>query len=124
MPPEIKKKCFCCGRNLTARARLDHRKAYLVGFAAGVATAETASNPEHNPNPNHDPNQPDFAALTDDEANLLDLLEADSAGPSAEDNLGGLAEDPDTGVEELFPALADMSMDDKHSPTPAAYPPL
>ncbi|KAG8686665.1 hypothetical protein FRC11_008577 [Ceratobasidium sp. 423] len=89
MPPEIKK------------------KSYLIGFAAGVATTETASNPEHNPNPNHDPNQPDFAALTDNEANLLDLLEADSAGPSAEDNLGGLAKDPDMGVEAQVQGLCE-----------------
>ncbi|KDN33420.1 hypothetical protein RSAG8_13490, partial [Rhizoctonia solani AG-8 WAC10335] len=43
MPAEIKKKCFCCGQELSARSRLEHRKAYAKSLADAAAAAAAAA---------------------------------------------------------------------------------
>ncbi|KAG8722196.1 hypothetical protein FRC11_002748 [Ceratobasidium sp. 423] len=124
MPAEIKKKCFCCGKKLTARSRLEHRKAYLAGFAAATAAAAAATGPNLGPNPI--PGPAESATLNDDD-DIADLLTAvatlvNADDPPAGDNLGGPTEETDAEVEELLPTLADISMHNEGPPTPPTPP--
>ncbi|CAE6476437.1 unnamed protein product, partial [Rhizoctonia solani] len=132
MPKEIKKMCICgCGKKLTARARLEHRKAYLAGFTAATAAAAAAvTGPNLEPNPSLDTSA--LATLNDDVADLLAagpaaLLSAlatfvNTNDPPEEDNLDERTKETDAEVEELLPALADISMHNEGPPTPPTPP--
>ncbi|EUC56281.1 transposase family Tnp2 protein [Rhizoctonia solani AG-3 Rhs1AP] len=105
MPAEVKKKCFCCNKLLTARARLEHRKIYFAGSSAALATtSELAPN-----------TAPEIADLDSNPAG--DVVPANADGQAAGEELGPTEETNE--FEDLLNTFADVSMDNEPDlPTP------
>ncbi|CAE6488550.1 unnamed protein product [Rhizoctonia solani] len=110
MPAAGKKKCFCCGRKLSARALLEHKKAYTAALAAATASAAASAAADA---------AAAAAALFDDPNFDLDLdldLDFDTNEPSEEpDNAGasdGANNNADSGQPNLdHPDLSTLDTD-------------